>query len=256
MKKALELYKKEGETPLETIEGFKAENPEYKDEKMTYAGRLDPMAEGVLLVLVDDECRNKEKYLGLDKEYEFEILWGFKTDTYDILGIPQPKSKQPFLDSAESQNRFVEKLETLLEKNKGKFIQKYPPYSSMTVRGKQLHQWAKEGKLDEIKIPEREIEVYNIEFLENKEIKIQNLLKNIIERIEKVKGDFRQDQIIKEWKKIFHELSDGQQKFVISKARIKCSSGTYVRGIVNELGEKLDVGAIAFSIKRTKIFQK
>jgi len=126
----------------------------------------------------------------------------------------------------------------------------------MTVRGKQLHQWAKEGKLDEIKIPEREIEVYNIEFLENKEIKIQNLLKNIIERIEKVKGDFRQDQIIKEWKKIFHELSDGQQKFVISKARIKCSSGTYVRGIVNELGEKLDVGAIAFSIKRTKIFQK
>jgi len=53
---------------------------------MTYAGRLDPLAEGLLLVLTGEECKNKEKYLGLDKEYEVDVLFGFATDTYDILG--------------------------------------------------------------------------------------------------------------------------------------------------------------------------
>jgi len=54
---------------------------------LTYAGRLDPMAEGVLIILVGDECKKKQKYLGLDKEYEIEVLFGLETDTQDILGV-------------------------------------------------------------------------------------------------------------------------------------------------------------------------
>ena len=53
---------------------------------MTYAGRLDPMASGLLIVLAGEETKNKEKYLNLDKEYLFEVLFGFKTVTYDFLG--------------------------------------------------------------------------------------------------------------------------------------------------------------------------
>ena len=86
MKKIILLNKKEGETPLEALDRFRMANPKYKDEKMTYAGRLDPMASGVLLVLVGEEIKQKDKYLALNKEYEFEILFGFATDTYDILG--------------------------------------------------------------------------------------------------------------------------------------------------------------------------
>ncbi len=259
MRGVLELYKKEGETPLECIERFRGENPEYKNEKMTYAGRLDPMAEGVLLVLVGDECKKKQKYLGLDKEYEFEILWGFQTDTYDILGIPQISflhsrecknekiSKNLFSYSREYENELIGEL----KKIKGKSMQKYPPYSSMTVKGKQLHQWAREDRLDEIEIPEREVEIYNIEFLGNREINSKNLLENITERIEKISGDFRQDEIKKGWKDL---LEKSQKNFLISKFKIKCSSGTYVREIASDLGGKLGVGAVAFSIKRTKIF--
>src|ERR1035437_1661782 len=80
------LYKNKGETPLECLERFKKDNPEYEKERMTYAGRLDPLAEGLLIVLYGDEIKNKEKYLGLDKEYEVDILFGFATDTYDVLG--------------------------------------------------------------------------------------------------------------------------------------------------------------------------
>jgi tRNA U55 pseudouridine synthase TruB len=45
------------------------------------------MAEGKMLVLAGETCKEREKYLGLDKEYIFEILLGFESDTKDILGI-------------------------------------------------------------------------------------------------------------------------------------------------------------------------
>jgi tRNA pseudouridine(55) synthase len=237
-----ELYKKEGETPLEAIEKFRKENVRFGDQKMTYAGRLDPMAEGVLLVLVGEECKNKDEYLGLDKEYEFEILWGFQTDTYDTLGIPKINTRFKHSDILENVG--------MLEKMKGKFRQKYPPYSSMTVKGKQLFQWAREERLTEIEIPDAEIEIYEAEFLGNRKIEKEELLKNILSRIDKVAGDFRQEEIKKEWKNILNNNLDVRvpSEFVISKFRIKCSSGTYVRGVANELG------GIAYGIKRTRIF--
>lgn len=71
LQKVLKLDKNAGETPLECINRFKAENLEYKGEKMTYAGRLDPLASGVMLVLTGEECKNKDKYLKLDKEYRW-----------------------------------------------------------------------------------------------------------------------------------------------------------------------------------------
>jgi tRNA U55 pseudouridine synthase TruB len=74
---------------LEVLENFKEENPKYKEIKFAYAGRLDPMAEGQLLILVGDTCKERDKYLNLDKEYEFEILLGLKSDTKDLLGLAE-----------------------------------------------------------------------------------------------------------------------------------------------------------------------
>jgi tRNA U55 pseudouridine synthase TruB len=71
------IDKKVGETPLELINRIRIEMPELKDERLSYAGRLDPMAEGQMLILVGDENDNREKYLGLDKEYEAEFWWAF-----------------------------------------------------------------------------------------------------------------------------------------------------------------------------------
>src|SRR3989338_8981283 len=103
----LQLYKNLGETPLECLHRFKAEHSEYIDTKMTYLGRLDPMAEGLLLVLAGN-TKDKEKYLSLDKTYEFEVLWGFESDTYDILGLVQGEGNAP--------QRLERKMERLIEK--------------------------------------------------------------------------------------------------------------------------------------------
>ena len=62
MQKVLLLKKKVGETPLEIISEFKKNNLEYQNQKLGYAGRLDPMAEGLLLVLIGEECKKRKEY--------------------------------------------------------------------------------------------------------------------------------------------------------------------------------------------------
>ncbi len=239
----LNLYKRIGETPLERLDRLQIEKPEYKNIPLTYAGRLDPMAEGVLLVLVGEECKEKDKYLDLDKVYEGEIVWGFETDTYDVLGkITGTSQKFP---NAEEIKKAIENL-------KGKHQQKYPPYSSKPVQGKPLFQWAREGKLSEIsEMPTQEIEIYNAEFLNQSEIASQDLLENISNKISKVNGDFRQLEIINGRNNIFGDPTP--KKYMVTRFKISCSSGTYIRSLVNDLGNSLGSKAILYSLIRTSV---
>ncbi|MFA6338784.1 MAG: hypothetical protein WCW87_01875 [Candidatus Paceibacterota bacterium] len=240
--KVLNLYKESGETPLERIKRFKDENLEYQNIKLSYAGRLDPLASGVLLVVVGEDNKDKEKYLNFDKEYEALVLFGVSTDTHDVLGkIKSSKSKVENLE---------EKVRAEIKNFKGKFFQEYPSYSSKTVNGKQLWQWAREDKLDEIEMPKKEVEIYDIQILEFFELSKEKLHKEIAEKILRVKGDFRQQEILAEWDKFF---ANSQKIFSIAKIKVACSSGTYIRSLANEIGKKLDIDALALDIKRTKV---
>lgn len=255
MKKIILLNKKEGETPLEALENFRKKNSKknkkYKDVKMTYAGRLDPMASGLLIVLADEEAKNKEKYLALNKEYDFEVLFGFATDTYDILG-KVTNNCELSITNYELKKQIKSNIKSFL----GESIQKYPMYSSKTVLGKPLFAYARTG--EDVDIPERKIFINKLKLEKIRETKggeyirtIDNkkLFKNIEKRIKKVKGDFRQDEILKIWQ----ENLLIKQKYKTASFKIKCSSGTYVRVIANSLGEKMGIPTLAFSIKRTKI---
>lgn len=244
-KKLYLINKKIAETPLEALEVFRSKKKINKDVPMTYAGRLDPMASGLLLILVGEECKNKEKYLGLDKEYEFQILFGFSTDTYDVLGkVLQIEAKALYRES----------LEKLIKKNlkyfKGKIIQKYPIYSSKTVEGKPLFTYARNEK--DVEIPEREVNVKSLKFLNLKKLSTDKLKKDIEDRIKKVGGDFRQKEILKLWNQKLNNKKIPTD-FFIANFNIKCSSGTYVRSIANTLGEKINIPTLAFNIKRTKV---
>jgi len=249
VEKVIILNKKEGETPLQSLEKFRRKNTEYKNLKMTYAGRLDPMASGVLIILIGDEIKKKEKYLNLKKEYVFEVLFGFATDTYDILGKIIKNTQNFSLHKKELEKKIKDNLKCFT----GKFMQKYPLYSSKTVRGKQLFEYARSN--EEVKIPEREVFVESLKFNKIKLINKKNLLQNIEKRINKVKGDFRQEDILKIWRKnlIFKKNNKKEEKFCVISFKIKCGSGTYVRGIANSLGNRINIPAFAFSIKRTKV---
>ncbi len=243
LEKFIQVYKNIGETPLEALERVRVQNDISLGVPMTYAGRLDPMAEGLLLILVGDECKNKEKYLGLDKEYEVEVLLGFGTDTGDLLGVV--KGVRDEVESEIKKDRVEEILESLV----GKFVQEYPKFSSKTVGGKPLFTYAKSGELPD-EMPTKEVEIFNIEFLGERKISNTELLNYIEKNIAKVKGDFRQDSILSLWRKI---LQDSIFNIPILKIKVNCSSGTYMRALAEKIGEMVGIPALAFSIKRTKV---
>ncbi|MCX6754649.1 MAG: hypothetical protein NTU81_02365 [Candidatus Nomurabacteria bacterium] len=258
------VYKKRGQTPLECINELKKTNENLLHLPLTYAGRLDPLAEGVLVILIGDECLKKDEYLNLTKEYETTILFGFATDTYDLMGLVTSSSDQ-FLDSQikgeegqDHENKsadfvppFAEAINKMLPQFTGRIKQSYPPYSSRTVNGKPLYTWAREGKLGEIIIPSHDVFVESIDIIGKGYISGEDFLNKIKNDIALVNGDFRQAEIIEQWKNILKDKNEEQYKTIT--LRISCGSGVYVRGIAHELGIALGVPALALNIKRTKV---
>jgi tRNA U55 pseudouridine synthase TruB len=104
MNDRLNIYKKLGETPLEALERTRTEHSIAADVPMTYAGRLDPLVEGQMIILIGEECKNKDAYTKLGKTYEFEILSGVSTDTYDLLGLVTDSDFSKMLDVEEVLN--------------------------------------------------------------------------------------------------------------------------------------------------------
>jgi tRNA pseudouridine55 synthase len=246
MKDILNLYKMRGETPLERIERHRAENPEYKNVPLSYAGRLDPMAEGVLLVLVGDTNKRRDEYLGLDKEYTFDVLFGFSTDTYDLLGL--------MTDAVTRASHRPIRVPLMLEyiaQMVGTQAQKYPPFSSKPLEGQPLFVRARKGELDTFALPEHKIEIFSATLAGTKRIDVEDLLADIETSIARVKGDFRQERIVRLWQdtlRVLYGLS-----FDVATVSVHCSSGTYVRSLAHELGEHLGVPALAMRIVRTRV---
>ena len=246
METFLLVYKPIGLTPLQAIIKLKKLYPVYQNQKIGYAGRLDPMAEGLLLLLIGDENKKRKEYEQLSKEYEFEVLLGIESDSYDALSLITNVTKIKM--NIDNLNL---KIINLLNSYVGSSAQPYPPYSSARVKGKPLYYWARAGKINEILIPKKTITVQKLKLNNISSIALIEIYPKVIERIKLVDGEFRQEAILRNWKEVVSQNS----KIILTKisATISCSSGTYVRSIANSIGTNLGVGAIALSIKRTKI---
>ena len=66
----ISIFKPLGLTSYQAIKLFKQKHPQYADEKISPAGRLDPMAEGILLLLLGEENKKRNEYEKLEKEYQ------------------------------------------------------------------------------------------------------------------------------------------------------------------------------------------
>ncbi len=240
------IYKNVGETPLEALRKARILHNIAPEVAMTYAGRLDPMAEGLLLLLVGEECKNREKYFALSKEYEVQILFGVSTDTGDILGIINEVNLEK-----KNIGENEEIIKEVLKKCSGKFTQTYPMYSSKTVGGKPLFSYARSGEEPE-EMPTKEVEIYSIEILERNEVTLRSLLENIEEKIQKVKGDFRQSEALQSWRSL-KESSLLEKSLPVLKIKVSASSGVYMRSLAERVGKELSLPALALSIKRTRV---
>ncbi len=296
------VYKQKGETPLECLQRFREAFPEHDQKKpldkervkWTYAGRLDPLADGVLLLLNKEDTKRKEDFIGLDKEYDFTVVFGFATDTYDVLGkittsnfenvssekssgllrpdedeirtgLGQTISSESFQNSKRDDFELNEmdliKIAKLFE---GTYMQKYPPFSSKTVGGKALHELARNDLIMEEDLPEREVTIHSLLFKNIQRLKAKEFFGRLLMDIGRVKGDFRQNQILILWRKALFGDTNNSPNSSYSKRGIETSitlanfhahvsSGTYIRALAKRMGETLGIPACILSITRTRV---
>ena len=241
----LSIYKKQGETPLQCLDRLRVERPEFASLTLSYAGRLDPMASGLLLVLVGEEAnRNRKEYLHLPKSYEVEVLFGFSTDTFDVLG------KVTDFKEYDAENT-KQKVEEVIQDVSNFERMEYPPYSSKPVEGKSLFQWAREGLINTISIPKQKGKIDSISLIDAVFETPDMLKSEITNLISRVSGDFRQQEIVSDWNASFEKSVS--KEYLILKFSIECQSGTYMRSFADKLGKIVGVPAIAFSILRTRV---
>ena len=213
--------------------------------KVSHTGNLDPMAEGVLVFLIGAESlKNQTLWQAADKEYEFDVVFGFSTDSYDQLGIVIDFKKY------EITKQPIKELTHYINDLKGKQVIKRPVYSYKMIRGKPLNWWARQDRLNEIKLPEVKIEIHKAELLKLWTVTKVYLNETIIKNVHRVEGDFRQEMILKRWDQAFCQHPN--KCFYIARIRISCSKGTYVRSIAHNLGNAIGIPSFALRILRTR----
>ena len=162
------------------------------NEKVGHTGTLDPMATGVLPVLVGKGTLLSKYLINHDKIYVATLKLGIKTDTGDITGN--------ILDEKNVAEKCLQKenIQKVLEEIKGEQEQIPPMYSAIKVNGKKLYEYARKGQ--KVDIEPRIINIYNTELLsidkDNKEIKfrvscskgtyIRTLCENIAKKLETI----------------------------------------------------------------------
>ena len=169
------------------------------EKKCGHTGTLDPMATGVLTVMLGGSTRFCELLPSHDKAYTASFRLGTVTDTLDITG--------KVLETREV-NVTAEQVREKIRDFIGDISQLPPMYSAVSVNGQRLYDLARQGI--EVERKAREVTVFSIEILNENE----------------QAGEY--------------------------EIAVECSSGTYIRTLIADLGEALGCGAVLTELRRTK----
>jgi len=165
--------------------------------RIGHLGTLDPMATGVLPLLVGRATRLAQFFSTSEKKYKGEIHFGWSTDTYDREGKPASEPVRPGFSR--------EELESALENFRGRFLQTPPPFSAKKVAGTPAYRLAR--KQVAVELAPVEVHVMALDLIE-------------------FSGD-------------------------TARIQVHCSTGTYVRSIAHDVGQKLGCGAFLEALRRT-----
>lgn len=192
------INKPSGPTSYDMIRWIK---PKLHGAKVGHAGTLDPLASGLLIVLVGKATRRQSDIMGTDKIYRCALRFGLRTDTGDITGRTVECSSAP----APSGDGLWRLLSTVA----GNQTQVPPMYSALKHKGTPLYKLARAGKTVE-RAP-RQVSIKWVEPL-------------------------------------------GQDGNDLS-FRIRCTSGTYVRTLVEDIGVASRAGATMTALERESVGQ-
>jgi len=130
-------------------------SPKPPKTKVGHLGTLDPIATGVLPLVIGHATRLAQFYTHSDKIYEGVIRFGWATNTYDRAGEPLGEPREFPIDP--------EELERHLDKFRGKFLQTPPPVSAKKVDGRRAYELARKDIA--VELAPVEIEVYELTVL-------------------------------------------------------------------------------------------
>ncbi|MDO8493832.1 MAG: tRNA pseudouridine(55) synthase TruB [Deltaproteobacteria bacterium] len=206
----LVVDKPSGPTSHDICQYFKRN---YPVKKVGHAGTLDPLASGVLIILLDQATKMQSIFLKKDKEYQFTMKLGEATDTYDSEGVVTHAIPDgaviPAMPAGRQAKAGIQQIEAILPQFRGPILQKPPIYSALKKAGTPLYKLARRGEtVETVEIPERAVTIYSLEIVET------------------------------------------NFPFVTLKAR--CSSGTYVRSLAHDIGQVLGVGAHVTALRRLR----
>ena len=129
-------------------------NKKFNTKSIGHTGTLDPIAEGVLVCLIGKYTKLTDVLINHDKEYIASFKLGILTDTLDITGKILKEEKV---------NLTKEEIQKTILSFKGTYNQEVPIYSAVKINGKKLYEYARNN--EEITLPKREVNIYDIELL-------------------------------------------------------------------------------------------
>lgn len=139
----------------------------FNTKKIGHTGTLDPIAKGVLVVVIGKYTKLCEDLTQTYKEYVATFKLGILTDTLDITG--------KVIDEKDV-TATEEEIRSVIASYKGVYDQEVPIYSSVKINGRKLYEYARNG--ENVVLPKREVDIKNIEVIDiNKDmVKIKCLV--------------------------------------------------------------------------------
>ena len=184
-----------------------------REKRIGHAGTLDPMATGVLLLVIGKATRLAKFLSASDKSYDAVIRFGFATDTADAQGRPLgPVSSQP------TPSR--DAIEAALDAFRGTFIQQPPAFSAKKIDGQRSYKLARDARRLAVAAPS---------------------------------CPSRSCRALPAPVRVTtHSLAIVATEGQTATLRVDCSAGFYVRSLAHDLGERLGVGAHLTALRRTR----
>ena len=187
-----------------------------QERSVGHLGTLDPMATGVLPLLLGKFTRLAQFFGDADKEYEGTIRFGWVTDTYDAEGEPLDSPKPAVFSDAQ--------LEAAVASLTGRIQQVPPPFSAKKIAGVPAYKLARRGEAPELKAVEVEVGEF------------------------KLCPGTEKPALTADFGSILHNT----HYRTLYNFHARVSSGTYIRSLAHDLGQKLGCGAHLASLKRTR----
>ena len=209
------VYKRKGKTSRNVVENI---SKKY-GVKAGHIGTLDPMAKGLLPILVGNSCKLSKYLMEHDKTYLVEMKFGYNTETLDIEGKILEEDIH-FRENNIVDNEFFDMIIIAMKKELGTKKQIPPIYSAKKLNGKKLYEIARKDKEKAIEMAKEKA----------KEITIYNMY----------------DISLK-------ELWDNDPKDIVLSFKVECSSGTYIRSLVRDIAENMGTIAIMTDLRRIAV---